>query len=276
MKKGQVMPAELRAHLSAIAKGRYMSPETRAKISATLKGRLKGPIHSPEQRAKWSAMRKGKIWRPAGWHHTEEQKQRLSQLAQGRVVSDDTRARIGSAHKGRKCTSEQRATMSAAQRGHLVSQTTRQKLSKALKTSPAHKAACSSSAWRAKARERRSRQSRKHTTPERTVQSWLRDGNIKYITHYCLSGIKHEFDIAIPNRKLLIEVDGCYWHGCPEHFPNSPYRGRATTRAANFKRIAARRGWRLVRIWEHDTKDAATIASVLDRFLSGSASHGKH
>ncbi|MBX3691732.1 hypothetical protein [Dokdonella sp.] len=24
-------------------------------------------------------------------------------------------------------------------------------------------------------------------------------------------------DVALPGRKIAVFVDGCFWHGCPEH-----------------------------------------------------------
>ena len=69
-------------------------------------------------------------------------------------------------------------------------------------------------------------------------------------------------DFAFPANKLAIFVDGCFWHGCPKHgtMPktNKEFWGNKIT--ANKRRdrkvdtLLRLRGWRVVRIWEHDTR----------------------
>lgn len=58
------------------------------------------------------------------------------------------------------------------------------------------------------------------------------------------------FDFAIPARRILIEVDGCYWHGCVQcGYPGVP----KTVRLDKGKTAWAKKnGWRLLRIKEHD------------------------
>lgn len=66
-------------------------------------------------------------------------------------------------------------------------------------------------------------------------------------------------DILFPRRRVAIFVDGCFWHGCPEH--SRPLRSNATYWQTKIARNRARdrantkslehAGWRVVRIWEH-------------------------
>ncbi|HEX9786189.1 MAG TPA: very short patch repair endonuclease [Opitutaceae bacterium] len=66
-------------------------------------------------------------------------------------------------------------------------------------------------------------------------------------------------DFVFPRRKLAVFVDGCFWHGCPEHgrrpLSNRGYweakisRNRARDR--NVNRQLRECGWRVLRIWEH-------------------------
>ncbi|MDE3065933.1 MAG: very short patch repair endonuclease [Verrucomicrobiota bacterium] len=65
-------------------------------------------------------------------------------------------------------------------------------------------------------------------------------------------------DFIFPEFRLAIFVDGCFWHGCPEH-ATKPKNNRAFWRrklSANKKRdqlvnrVLRRAGWRVVRIWE--------------------------
>jgi DNA mismatch endonuclease (patch repair protein) len=70
-------------------------------------------------------------------------------------------------------------------------------------------------------------------------------------------------DFVFPKLKLAVFVDGCFWHGCRWHGAQ-PANNRAFWQkklAANKARdrlvtqLLRRRGWRVVRIWEHALGD---------------------
>ncbi len=63
----------------------------------------------------------------------------------------------------------------------------------------------------------------------------------------------HAYDFAIPRLKLVIEVDGCRWHACPEHDKNQTYIRNKEFDIRNTW-AAIRAGWRILRIWEHDIR----------------------
>ena len=75
--------------------------------------------------------------------------------------------------------------------------------------------------------------------------------------HYPVTGRP---DFAFPNHKLAVFVDGCFWHGCPKHATrpkgNSAFwstkldANKARDRKVN--RDLRAKGWRVLRIWEHD------------------------
>lgn len=85
-------------------------------------------------------------------------------------------------------------------------------------------------------------------------------------------------DIVFTRQRLAVFVDGCYWHGCPEH-ATSPVNNAAWWRAKLDANVArdrdtdlrlANEGWMVVRVWEHeDMGEAADVieAAVLDRGL---------
>lgn len=75
-------------------------------------------------------------------------------------------------------------------------------------------------------------------------------------------------DIVFTARKLAIFVDGCFWHCCPEHgrqpSVNTGYWSPKLQRNVERDRLtdAALRadGWRVVRLWEHEsTEHAVTV-----------------
>ena len=86
-------------------------------------------------------------------------------------------------------------------------------------------------------------------------------------------------DIAFTRQRVAVFVDGCFWHKCPEHatFPKSNAGWWAAKLDGNVTRDRAidealrQRGWKVVRIWEHeDAGDAVdTIVAVLDRSAPG-------
>src|SRR5438445_4703761 len=75
-------------------------------------------------------------------------------------------------------------------------------------------------------------------------------------------------DFVFRRERLVVFVDGCFWHGCPRHGrkpdSNRDYwlpklmRNRARDRAVGCE--LRRRGWTVVRIWEHDLRHAARVA----------------
>jgi len=67
-------------------------------------------------------------------------------------------------------------------------------------------------------------------------------------------------DFVFRKARLVVFVDGCFWHACPRH-SNTPVNNRAFWRkklAANqlrdrqVNRVLRKNGWRVLRIWEHD------------------------
>ena len=68
-------------------------------------------------------------------------------------------------------------------------------------------------------------------------------------------------DIVFPRARVAVYVDGCFWHGCPEHgtWPKANaawWRDKITANQArdrdtDHKLRAA--GWTPVRVWEHES-----------------------
>ena len=79
-------------------------------------------------------------------------------------------------------------------------------------------------------------------------------------------------DLAIPGRRIAVFVDGCFWHGCPDHYfaPRSRSAFWSNKLEENVRRDqrqlqrAREIGWRIVRVWEHDIRlDPAAAAERL-------------
>ena len=87
-------------------------------------------------------------------------------------------------------------------------------------------------------------------------------------------------DFVFPKHRVAVFVDGCFWHGCPQH-ATKPRNNAAFWRkkfAANTRRdrLVTRTlrngGWRVLRIWEHELarKNAVRLVARLRRVLSPS------
>lgn len=67
-------------------------------------------------------------------------------------------------------------------------------------------------------------------------------------------------DFTFSQQKLAVFVDGCFWHGCPLHGTqpkqNAEFWREKILRNQARDRLVARtlraRGWRVLRIWEHE------------------------
>lgn len=67
-------------------------------------------------------------------------------------------------------------------------------------------------------------------------------------------------DFVFPKLRLAVFVDGCFWHGCPEHTTNPQnnrefwaqkiQRNKDRDRLVN--RTLRSKGWRVLRIWQHE------------------------
>ena len=88
--------------------------------------------------------------------------------------------------------------------------------------------------------------------------------------------MRRRADVAFPLDRIAVFVDGCFWHGCPEH-GTSPKANAEWWRAkidANKERdrqtnvFVVKAGWVPVRVWEHEDPAAAAeriALVVLDR-----------
>lgn len=81
-------------------------------------------------------------------------------------------------------------------------------------------------------------------------------------------------DLVFAGAKLAVFVDGCFWHGCPDHGvqprTNIDYWGpkiqKNKARDQRVDRSLQALGWQTVRIWEHEdpVKAAARIRSIVE------------
>ena len=71
--------------------------------------------------------------------------------------------------------------------------------------------------------------------------------------------------MVFPGTRVAVFLDGCFWHGCPEHtrpprtneeWWAAKLRGNVVRDRETDARLEAA-GWRVVRVWEHEPADVA-------------------
>lgn len=115
---------------------------------------------------------------------------------------------------------------------------------------------------------RMSRQRTRDTEPEMLLRRELHRRGLRYRVDAALPGLpRRRADILFTRARVAVFVDGCFWHGCPEHKTSPASNGEwwAAKLAGNVARDRetddhlCSLGWTVLRIWEHeDIEHAAT------------------
>ena len=91
---------------------------------------------------------------------------------------------------------------------------------------------------------------------------------LEYVTNeQPILGLRRRADIVFRNEKVAVFVDGCFWHGCPQHGTQAKANAafwrakieRNMERDADTSRCLEEAGWMVVRVWEHEDPEVAAI-----------------
>ena len=62
------------------------------------------------------------------------------------------------------------------------------------------------------------RTGRRDTKPEIELRRLLHDRGLRYrVDRAVLPGARRRGDVVFGTTKVIVFVDGCFWHGCPDH-----------------------------------------------------------
>lgn len=121
------------------------------------------------------------------------------------------------------------------------------------------------------------RMRRQDTGPELLLRKALTGRGLRYRLHR--RDLPGTPDIAFIAARLVVFVDGCFWHACPEHgvMPKANRDWWQTKLAANRERDARKdqalieAGWLPVHVWEHEDPDAVAeqLAGLIESRFSG-------
>jgi DNA mismatch endonuclease (patch repair protein) len=96
-----------------------------------------------------------------------------------------------------------------------------------------------------------------NTTPERLLRRSLWRAGLRYRLH--VASVCGKPDLVFPRERVAVFIDGCFWHGCPDHYVRPRTRDdfwadKLSENVARDRRQTAvlkTQGWRVCRIWEH-------------------------
>lgn len=105
------------------------------------------------------------------------------------------------------------------------------------------------------------RTGRRDTRPELALRRVLYSRGLRYrVDRPVLTGVRRRPDLVFIGARVAVFVDGCFWHGCPDHatwpasnavFWREKIEANRQRDADTDARLAAA-GWIVVRVWEHE------------------------
>lgn len=123
---------------------------------------------------------------------------------------------------------------------------------------------------------------KRDTRPELAIRSELHRRGFRYrVDTRPIATLRCRADIVFRRKKVVVFVDGCFWHGCPDH-GTRPKTNAGYWRAKIGRNVERDRlneaelnaaGWTVIRVWEHE--QATDAAERISRTLSESKNSRK-
>lgn len=108
------------------------------------------------------------------------------------------------------------------------------------------------------------------TAPELRLRRGLHALGYRYrVNAKPVKDLRYTADLLFTRARVAVFMDGCFWHGCPEHFIMPKTRTdfwqakieNNIVRDTTSGQALEREGWKVLRIWEHVPTEVA-IAQV--------------
>ncbi|WSD68649.1 very short patch repair endonuclease [Streptomyces sp. NBC_01591] len=127
--------------------------------------------------------------------------------------------------------------------------------------------------WASSAARRKNMQAirSRDTKPERLIRRLVHASGLRYrVAAKPLPDLRRTADMVFRPAKVAVFIDGCYWHGCPEHYvppkTNPGYWSdkvaRNVARDRDTDQRLAEAGWLVLRFWEHQDSDTCALTIV--------------
>lgn len=128
----------------------------------------------------------------------------------------------------------------------------------------------------AEARKRMQSVRQKETSAESALRRELHARGLRYRIHVpVLTKPRRVADVAFSGLRVAVFIDGCFWHGCPQHatWPKQNaefWRAKILAnqeRDRDTDRRLRAEGWKVVRVWAHERPEQAArrIAKVIEK-----------
>ncbi|MBW9205374.1 very short patch repair endonuclease [Mumia sp. zg.B17] len=110
------------------------------------------------------------------------------------------------------------------------------------------------------------------TAPELAVRRIVHARGLRYrVDTRPIAVLNRRADLVFPRVKVAVFIDGCFWHGCPEHHTvakvNASYWAEkvADNRQRDLDTSARlqEEGWLVLRFWEHQLP--SEVADAIER-----------
>lgn len=110
------------------------------------------------------------------------------------------------------------------------------------------------------------------TGPELAVRRLLHARGLRYrVCVRPVPALRRAADIVFTRARIAVFIDGCFWHGCDDHFVepkgNAEYWAQkiAANRSRDLSTNAAveAAGWKVLRFWEHECPE--TVSEIVAR-----------
>jgi len=113
------------------------------------------------------------------------------------------------------------------------------------------------------------------TEPEMKLRSALWRLGLRYFKNRRIAGARP--DLCFPGLRLVIFVDGCFWHGCPSHYSAPKNNAAFWRKKIERNQLRDRKddeslnasGWTVLRFWECQV--SRELEDVIGRVLSARA-----
>jgi DNA mismatch endonuclease (patch repair protein) len=112
------------------------------------------------------------------------------------------------------------------------------------------------------ASRRMARTGQRDTKPEIALRRLLHERGMRYrVDRSVLPGVRRRGDVVFGPSKVIVFVDGCFWHGCPDHATWPAHNAEFWREKIETNRLRDRdtderltkAGWKVVRVWEHES-----------------------
>jgi DNA mismatch endonuclease (patch repair protein) len=122
--------------------------------------------------------------------------------------------------------------------------------------------------WASSAGVRKSMQANtgRDTKPELALRRAVHAKGLRFfVNRRPIRAVRRTADLVFPRVQVAVFLDGCFWHGCPQHHTvaktNAEFWSRKVAdnrrRDENTNVTLTSAGWTVVRIWEHEDPEVA-------------------